>query len=309
MQVEHENVVESTAVGDMAAPAKKGRGAPPELMIRRRPGRAELNPRVFQRRRRIIEISLAWAVPIVFILVWQYAADHEWMNTMFFPSPTRIFDSGRDLIESGELATAVWITTKRALWGLLLGIVSGVLVGLLMGMFRIIRVTFEPFLSALFTVPKLALLPLLLLIFGIGDTPLILLIAITVFFFMWIATMASFLSVEEGYREAAYSFKATQFQLFRHVLFPASLPQIFVGLRLSASISVLVVVAVEFLESGNGIGHLIWGSWELFQADKMYVGIVVVALMGLVATWTVRGLGKLAMPWAEGDAGNAIQGY
>lgn len=289
------------------APGSPGPDRP--VVLRRQPGPAELDPQSYLRRRRVIEISCAWLVPIALFALWQYAAEVGWIDTLFFPSPSQIFDAGIRMIESGELFDQVWITTKRMLWGLFLGVVSGTLAGLLMGMFRILRVAFEPLLSALYTVPKLALLPMLLLIFGIGDTPLILLIAITVFFFMWIATMAAILAVPEGYREAARSFNATQFQLFRHVLFPASLPQIFVGLRLSAGISVLVVVGVEFLQSGNGIGHLIWGSWELFQADRMYVGIVVVALMGLIATWGVRALTRLVMPWNDNDAGSSIQGF
>jgi ABC-type nitrate/sulfonate/bicarbonate transport system permease component len=289
--------------------ASDRKGTHGKYVLRRRPGPAETNPRAFQRRRRTTEIMLAFEVPILLIGLWQVAADQGWINTLFFPAPSTIFTAGRHLIESGELATAVWVTTKRTLWGLFLGVLSGVFFGLLMGMFRVIRVALEPLLSALYTVPKLALLPMLLLIFGIGDTPIILLIAITVFFFMWISTMTAFLSVPDGYREAAYTFNASQFQLFRHVLFPASLPDMFVGLRLSAGVSVLVVVAVEFLESSNGIGHLIWGSWEIFQADKMYVGIFVVALMGLVATWGVRGLSRLAMPWEEGDSGSPIRGY
>src|SRR5207245_2099409 len=152
-------------------------------------------------------------------------------------------------------------------------------VGLIMGMARTIRAAFEPLLTALFTVPKLALLPLLLLILGIGEAPKRFFIGITVFFFMWIATMTAIMSVSESYREPARAFGATRRKMLRHVLIPASLPQVFVGLRLCAGISVALMAYVEFLQGFDGIGHLIWYSWSLFLAARMYVGIVTVGLM------------------------------
>jgi NitT/TauT family transport system permease protein/sulfonate transport system permease protein len=138
---------------------------------------------------------------------------------------------------------------------------------------------------------------MLLLIFGIGETPKILIIAVTVFFFMWISTMAAVASVDPRYLEALESFGASRRQVFFNVIVPASLPQIFVALRLSAGVSILTVVGVEFVEGGSGIGNLIWYSWSLFRADRMYVGIVVVALMGVLFTWVIHFVGKRAVPW------------
>jgi ABC-type nitrate/sulfonate/bicarbonate transport system permease component len=242
---------------------------------------------------------LAIGIPIALFALWQWGADSGRIDTKFFPAPTTIWTTAVDMFESGELQHAVWVSTWRVLQGFAWGSVIGVAVGLLMGMSRTLRAALDPLLTALYTVPKLALLPLLLLIFGLGDGPKIILIAITVFFFMWISTMAAIIGVPDGYREAATSFGASRLQMLRQVLFPAALPEIFVGLRISAGVSILTLVAIEFVNATDGIGYTIWFSWSLFLAQKMYVGIVVVALMGLIFTSVIRWIGKKLTPWAS----------
>jgi sulfonate transport system permease protein len=204
---------------------------------------------------------------------------------------------------SGMLGGNVWASSKRILLGFALGSAGGVLTGVLLGSNRTLRAALDPLLTAFYVVPKLALLPLLLLVFGIGELPRILLVAISVFFVTWMTTMAAFIAVPEGYLEAAKSFGANRRQLLRHVQWPSALPQVFVGLRLSIGVAVLVVVGVEYVDGSNGIGWLIWNSWSLFLAKQMYVGIVVVALMGVIGTWAVKILGRLLLPWAA-DSGD-----
>lgn len=253
------------------------------------------------RRRRLLEVGLSLGAPLVLLCLWQWAAASGTINPQFFPKPTTVWSTGVELYRDGTLIDSVLVSLKRVLVGLTLGVVSGVAAGVALGTSRLARAAFEPLLSALYTVPKLALLPLLLLIFGLGEEPLYLAIGLTVFFFMWMSTMAAFLAVGEGHREAARTFRVNRRQMFRHVLFPAALPQIFVGLRLSVGIAVLMMVGVEFSQSSEGIGHLIWYSWTLFQAPQMYVGIVVVALMGLVLTAVTKWISILALPWARDE--------
>lgn len=262
------------------------------------PTAADVDPRRAARRRRTLELGLAWGVPLVLGVLWQVAASAEAVDTRFFPAPSSIWDAARQASSDGILWSNLWITSRRMLLGFAFGATTGILVGLAMGMLRLLRVALEPLLSALYTVPKLALLPLFLLIFGIGETPRIWLIAVTVFFFMWISTMEAVVAVPEGGREALASFGATRWQLFRHVLGPASLPQIFVAMRLSAGVAVLVTVGLEFVQADDGIGAMTWKSWSLFLAPRMYVGIVAIALLGLVFSMAVTALGRALTPWA-----------
>jgi sulfonate transport system permease protein len=172
-----------------------------------------------------------------------------------------------------------------------------------MGSVRLLRRALEPTLDALYVVPKLALLPVLLNMFGLGEGPKVALVAVTVFFFVWIGTMTAVMAVPEGYRETGAAFGASRAQMFRHVLVPGALPQIVVSLRVAAGVAVLVIVAAEFIVGDSGLGYLIFNSRALFINDRMYVGIVVVALFGVAFSELIRALGRLVTPWAPQDRG------
>jgi sulfonate transport system permease protein len=253
------------------------------------------------RRHRLVYHGLAWGFPIVLIAVWQLAASNKWIDTRLFPGPADIVRTGRELIDDGILWEQTWISLQRVWWGLLWGSLTGIAVGFACGAVRAVRAALEPTLSALYTVPKLALLPMLLLMFGAGEKPKVILIAVTVFFFMWLSAMAAVMSVSDGYREAALAFRTNRWQMFRYVLFPATLPQILVGLRLSSGVAVLMMVGAEFAQGDDGIGKFIFHSWTLFLADRMYVGIVVVALMGLVFSLAISALSRVLVRWAPRD--------
>ncbi|MER7278735.1 ABC transporter permease [Dactylosporangium sp. NPDC000244] len=274
--------------------------APPDARLVRREASASPERAAGRRRnRRIAEIVLGFGAPIVLFVVWQIAATSGAINPLFFPAPTKVWDAALELIKSGELFQHLWVSLTRVLIGCGMGVVTGVAAGVALGASRWVRATLEPLLSALYTVPKLAVFPLLLLIFGLTDTALNVAIGMTVFFFMWVSTMTAFLAVSPGHREVAQSFDAGPWQTFRHVMFPAALPQMFIGLRMSVSVAVLMMVGVEFTQANKGIGYLIWYSWTLFQAPRMYVGIVAVALMGLLLSNIVKWVSLLVLPWAR----------
>ena len=269
--------------------------APPTL--RREPGPAERDRRAHRAGQRRWETALAWTVPVVLVGTWQWAAATEAISPLFFPAPTDIVTTGSEMVTSGELQHHLAASARRIALGLLIGTGSGMILGFAMGMSRLLRAALDSTLSALYVVPKLAMLPLLLLIFGVGETPTIMLVAIGVFFLVWITTMHAVMSVPEGWREAARSFGAGRRQLIRHVLLPASLPQILTGLRLATGMAVLTTVAIEFVQGSDGLGRLIWLSWTLFLPRRMYVGIVVVALLGVAAHLLVRLTARLLTPW------------
>jgi sulfonate transport system permease protein len=279
---------------------------PTEDVVLRTPGAAERDPVRHTRRRRIIEVTLAVAIPVLLIGLWQLAASEGWIDRILYPAPTDVITEGRRQFADFHYGHDVWVTVKRILWGFFYGSVIGIAVGLVMGMSRTVRAALEPTLSALYTVPKLALLPVFLIIFGVGEKPVIVILAVTVFFFVWIQTMASVMSVPEGYREAAVSFGVTRRQMFRHVILPGALPQIFVGLRIAAGVAVLTVIGVEFVFAPGfaGLGYRINNARQTFVPKQAYVGIVISAVIGVIFIWIVKRIGRALSPWAPED--NAI---
>lgn len=267
----------------------------------RRPGPAELHPRHFQTRRRRIDALLSWGVPILIFAVWEVTGQLGVLDTRFFPPPSTIWDAAVASVRDGSLTSAIVVSARKVVIGFILGTLTGVAVGIALGISRVLRAALEPLIVALYTVPKLSLLPVLLLIFGLGELPQILLIAISVFFLISISTVAAMVAVPGPYLETAHSFQATRMQTFRHVQLPASLPAIGTAMRLSAGMSVLVMVGIEFLLGGEGLGNLIWSSWTLFLPERMYVGIVVVGVFGLVFTNVVTYVARRSAPWADNE--------
>jgi sulfonate transport system permease protein len=280
-------------VNGSAGPDRRGR------TVVRTPTARERDPGRFRRRRRRLERGLAWATPLALILLWQWASTAEVIDPRFFPSPTAIWAAGVESWRDGLLVDNAKASFSRVAWGFTLGCGTGIICGIPLGLSRLARAATEPLVYALWTVPKLALLPLLLLIFGLNEKPIIILIAINCYFLVLIPTMAAVRSVPESYREAAVSFRATRWDMLRHVILPAATPQIFVALRLAAGASILVMVGAEFVQAREGLGHVIWNSWSLFLADRMYVGIVVVAVSGALFTLFIGWVGRRLAPWDE----------
>ena len=290
--------IPSTALQTGASPVA---GSTPATgtVVTRRPGPAEADPVRFLKRRRRTDNLLRFGVPLLLLVLWQLFSMAEVLDRRFFPAPTEIARALVDAVKSGVLQDAVWVSVRRMLIGYVIGSAVGILAGFALGVVRPLRIAFEPVLSALYTVPKLAILPLLLLIFGLGDTPKILLIAMSVFFIVCISTTASVWGLSEAYREPARSFGAPPLKTFGHVLLPAVLPEIFVSLRIAAGTAVLVLIGIEFVQGGEGMGWLIWNSWQLFLADRMYVGIVTVAVIGVIFQTLVKWIGRMLTPWAS----------
>ncbi len=283
--------------------AAAARTMPSAQAVTRRPGRAELDPAGHRRRRRLLETGLAVAVPVLLVLFWQLASTQGWINRTIYPAPTDVIRYSSKMFgdkRGGHMEIDLWKSVQRMLWGFLWGSFLGLLFGVVMGMSRTVRSALDPTLSGLYTVPKLALIGIFLLWEGYGEAPVITVIAVTVFFFVWIPSMSAVMSVAEGYREAALSFGASRWQLFRHVILPASLPQIFVGLRVAAGVTVLTMIGVEFVFSPNtqGLGYRINNARAIFDPKQMYLGVVLAALLGVVFAWIVRIVGRALSPWA-----------
>ncbi|NLU71496.1 ABC transporter permease [Streptomyces sp. HNM0575] len=244
--------------------------------------------------------ALGLAVPVLLLAAWESAARAGAVDTVFFPAPTRIAARTAALASSGELGTHTAATLWRLLPGYALGAATGALAGFVMGVSRTLSAAFGPLFSALYAVPKIATLPLLLLVFGLTETPRVLSVAVTVFFVLQINTAAGVRQIDPRLLESARAYGASGLRLLRFVLVPGALPGVLTGLRTATGLSVVVVVAVEFVASERGLGYLIWNSWTLFQPDRMYAGLMCVALLGAVFSGAVSLAGRAAMPWRSG---------
>lgn len=271
-------------------------------MTDRRTSAAELEAAVereFRRERglKTRDLLLAIVTPLLLLGCWELAARSGLLDARLFTPPTQIVVRGWEMVLSGELWTNVVATTLRLVAGFVIGSALGIAAGLLMGVWRPVRAALGPTFTALYALPKIAILPLLLLIFGLTETPKILAVVISVFFVVQINTLAGVIQIDGRILEAARAYRATGWKLFRYVLLPGATPAIMTGLRVAAGMSVIVITAVEFVASNDGLGYLIWNSWQLFQPKDMYVGLITVSVIGALMTGLIIMLEKVLLPW------------
>jgi NitT/TauT family transport system permease protein len=243
------------------------------------------------------ERLLYLASPIGLLLLWQLLLMAGIGDRRFVPAPSDIALRYWQMLASGELVYHSAVTLYRVFAGFFIGIVPAIAAGLLMAMFRPVRIFFDPLIATLFPIPKIALMPLLLLAFGFGDASKVALVVIAVFFPVVVNTYVGAANIEKIYWDVARNFGASQSVIFRRIVFFGALPMIFAGLRIALAVSFIVLVAAEFVATKAGIGYLIWNSWELLQVDVMFVGIVTVGILGLVATVILQEIERLVIPW------------
>ena len=243
------------------------------------------------------ERLLYLASPIGLLLLWQLLLMAGIGDRRFVPAPSDIALRYWQMLASGELIYHSAVTLYRVFGGFFIGIVPAIAAGLLMAMFRPVRIFFDPLIATLFPIPKIALMPLLLLAFGFGDASKVALVVIAVFFPVVVNTYVGAANIEKIYWDVARNFGASQSVIFRRIVFFGALPMIFAGLRIALAVSFIVLVAAEFVATKAGIGYLIWNSWELLQVDVMFVGIVTVGILGLIATVILQEIERLVIPW------------
>jgi len=235
--------------------------------------------------------------PIGLIIVWQVLLMLGFGDRRFIPAPSDIAWRFWLLIESGELAWHTSVTLVRVFAGFVIGSIPAIAVGLLMAMFKPVRIVVDPLIASLFPIPKIALMPLLLLAFGFGDASKIALVAIAVFFPVIVNTYVGAANIEKIYWDVARNYGASQTVMFTRIVFFGALPTIFAGLRIALAVSFIVLVAAEFVATKSGIGYLIWNSWELLQVDIMFVGIVTIGILGLITSALFQEIERKVIPW------------
>ena len=247
---------------------------------------------------RVIQSQAVMAVasPLLLLAIWEIAGRSGWLDQRFFPVPSSIIRELVELARSGELLVHLGWTLQRVAIGFCLGAVPAIVLGLVMGLSPTLTAIFRPIIAAIYPIPKVALFPLIMLIFGLGEMSKWVIVGIAVFFQVFFSTLAGVANIERIYLDVAGNFGASRWQTYRLIAIPAALPFIFTGCQLGIGMALIVVVVAEQFGTQTGLGYMIWRSWQVFEVRDMFVGLMMVALlgyaiqlvMGALEGWVVR---------------------
>jgi sulfonate transport system permease protein len=255
------------------------------------------------RGRKFTVIARGIAIPLVVVSVWQYITAQGWVQPVLLPSPLNIAQSFVQLGKNGELFQDVGISLYRAAIGFTIGGGLGLLAGLAVGLWRWMEDVMDPTLQTIRTVPHLAITPLFILWFGLGETSKILLIALGAFFPLYINTFMGIRNVDKKLFDVAKVLDFTKVQQLVRLVLPGALPNILLGLRLSLGVAWLTLIVAELMGSSSGVGYLIENATQFSQTAFVFVGIVIFAVIGKLSDSLVRLLEHRLLKWRDTYAG------
>lgn len=242
---------------------------------------------------------LALGTPILLLIVWEVAVATELIDGRFFPAPSSIFQQMYTLATSGALLEHTYVSLRRLAFGFVIGAVPALFLGVAMGLFRPVRAALNPLVSGTYPIPKSALLPLILLIFGLGEASKVVMVAIGVFYPVVMNTTAGVLQIQSIYYDVADNYAAGRWQVFRTVALPGAMPNIMTGIELGAGLGLILIAIAEMVGAQAGLGFMIWNAWELYSVETMYVGLLVIAVIGYVMSIGLNALSNRLIPWRD----------
>ena len=243
------------------------------------------------------ERVLAVLSPLALLVLWEVLTRTTILDDRFFPAPTAIASTFVDVAKSGELWDNTWISVRRVVLGLLLGGIPALAIGLCMGLYRPVRAALDPLVAATYPIPKSAIVPLLLLIFGLGEMSKVVMVAIGAFFPIVMNTSAGVREISPMYHDVGRTFGASRWQTFRTIAFPGALPLIMTGVRLAIGLALILIVIAEMIGAKSGLGYMIWNAWQIFAVPTMYVGLITVSVLGVLFTLALTEAERLLIPW------------
>lgn len=246
-----------------------------------------------------LEWWLPAAIVVVALMVWEWQVRSGGLSALFFPAPSTIARTLIRLLTNGELAVNVGATLSRLLLGFALGGLPALILGMAMGWSRRLRAVVDPFIAAAHPVPKIAVLPLIMIIFGIGESSKVVVVAVAIFFPMLINTMAGVRQISPIYFEVAENYGASLFKVFTRVVVPGSLPLVLTGARLALNVALLITIAVELVAAQEGLGEMIWFAWETLRTEELYASLIVIAALGISFNFLLQRLTAHLVPWQE----------
>lgn len=236
---------------------------------------------------------------ILFLLLWQLVSNLRIVSPIFLPSFTTVFKELIRLIGNGELLGHIGISLFRSLTGFFLGLAFAIPLGLLIGWFKKFEIFIDPLIQTFRNLSVLSILPVFVLIFGIGEVSKIAVIFWGVLWSVIINTIAGVKNVDPLIIKGAQSMGITNKDLFLKVIFPGALPSIFTGIRISATTSILVLIGAEMLGASKGLGYALYFYQANFKTPAMYAVIIVMAVLGVTINYTLTSIEKKAFIWKE----------
>ncbi|MBK9170425.1 MAG: ABC transporter permease [Bryobacterales bacterium] len=236
-------------------------------------------------------------LPVLVVVIWQVAASLRWIDPLFFPPPSELAPAAAASIRNGELPRHIAATLRRTFAGFVLGSGLGLLVGVAIGIRVWVGRSLSPLIAALYTTPKLGLLPMVMLFLGVTDVSRIALVALGSFLMQTMHTADAVRGIPTAYVDLARNYGAGGMALLRKVYLPATAPGVFTGLRLALGRALMITVAVELVSAPEGIGHMIWMSWQTFATRQLYLGVAAAAGLGAALHLGLRTAERHLLPW------------
>jgi len=238
-----------------------------------------------------------YTTPVAILIIWEVLAEAGVLSPTYAPAPTAIARTAVDLWRQGVLGPDLAISLRRAAIGLALGLSAGIVTGVIGGLLTSGENLFNGIVQIFNTIPILAILPVMIVWFGIGELPKVLIIAFGAFVPMYLNLFAAIRGVDQRLIEMARTTGAGRWRLVTRVMFPGALPGFLVGLRFSLAYSILGLVAAETVNANSGIGFLITNGQTYLQTNQVFVGLVIYSILGLLADQFVRALERALLRW------------
>ncbi len=239
----------------------------------------------------------AFAV-VVLLALWELGSRVGQVPTLFFPSPTTILRTLVRMVGNGTIPRDLAATLLRVSEGAVLGCVPACLLGLAMGWSVRLRAVLDPLVAAVHPMPKIAVLPLLMVIFGIGEVSKVVAVGLAAFFPMLLSTVAGVRHISPQLFEVARVYGAGRRKTFLRIVLPGALPMMLTGVRLAVNLALLITVAVELVSARTGLGRLIWFAWETLRTEELYAGLTIIAAVGVGFNALLARLTSSLVPWA-----------
>lgn len=247
--------------------------------------------------RRVARAAAPWLLPAVLIVAWEAAARSGMLSARVLPEPVAVLRAAWELMRSGVMWDDVKVSTGRALGGLAVGGGIGLLLGLLTGLSKTADIVLDSTIQMIRNIPVLATIPLVILWFGIDESAKLFLVALGVFFPIYVNTYHGIRSVDAGLVEMARSYGLRGFALYRDVIVPGALPSILVGVRFALGLMWVMLIVAETVSAQEGIGYMTMNAREFLQTDVVVVGILLYAVLGKLADVLAKGLERALLRW------------